>query len=372
MDHDVFVYPDYRRDNPYQDLLYGAIDGPFHFRYAQLGAALTHLRTVGFGRSTLFHLHWEDSVYRAETTDRQARAACRAFLEDLAAFRDEGGRVIWTVHNEASHEIDRHALHLEFTAQLARLVDRTHFHSARSAAKFVVERGVDPATVLIAAHGNYSGRYAPYPLDQATARQELELPDGFIILLFGRMSAYKGAVALFDALQRLDDPTLFAVIAGRQIDPLEKPLSRLSPSVRKRVHVINEFISPAETPRLFAAADVVATPYRRSMTSGTMMLALTLGRPVISPNDDHPMDVLQDGVDGFLYRRDDPRGLETAIARARAAPDPAALRRAAVATAQRYDWRYSTKTLSGALHELAALPRPHRRRLAPETGAGGG
>lgn len=361
MDHDVFVFPDYRRDNPYQDLLYGAIDGPFQFRYAGVGAALAHLRNVGFGRSALFHLHWEDSVYRAETSERQARAACRAFLEDLAAFRDEGGRVIWTVHNEASHEIQRHALHVEFTAEIARLVDRVHFHSARSAAKFVADRGVDPATVLIAAHGNYAGRYAPYPLDQATARAELNLPDGFIVLLFGRLSAYKGAVRLFDAMGRLDDASISAVVAGRQIDPLDKALSRLSPAVRARIHVMNEFVSPAETPRLFAAADVVAMPYRRSMTSGTMMLALTLGRPVIAPNDDHPLDVLQDGVEGFIYRRDDPQGLESAIARARAAPDQAALREAAVVTARRYDWRYSTKTLSGALHELAALPRPQRR-----------
>ena len=45
-----------------------------------------------------------------------------------------------------------------------------------------------------------------------------------------------------------------------------------------------QHIPEAELARLLAAADVVVLPFRRVTTSGSAMLALTHGRPLIVPN----------------------------------------------------------------------------------------
>ena len=364
--HDVFVFPDYRRDNSYQEHMYASLNGPFTVRYGGVDAALEHLRQVGaFGR-VVMHLHWEDAVYRAEPSERAARAACAAFLSALIAFVDEGGRLLWTVHNEASHEAGYEQLHRGFTAEIARLADRVHFHCHRSAARFVRDGLIAPEKVVIAAHGNYLPAYdrLPEPGAREQARAALGLPEGFCVLLFGRLSAYKGAATLLEAIDAIGDQSVYPLLAGRQIHPLGPAMRSLSPATRERVRVIDGFVPKETTPLMFAAADVVALPYTRSLTSGTMMLALSLGRPVIAPDDDHPMEVLEDGVSGFIYRRAAPNGLQIALERAMSV-DLAPMRLAALETAHRYDWRATANLLAGVMHELAALPRPHRLPAAP-------
>lgn len=371
MSQDIFVFPDYRRDNPYQELMYGALRGPFVVRYGDVSSALEHLRRAGPAGRTTLHLHWEDAVYRRERSARRARAACRDFLTALETFVDLGGRVLWTVHNETSHEAPYADLHRELATELAALSDRIHFHTVRSAARFVRNRIVDPEKVVVAPHGNYVTAYTrlPEPSGQTQARRALGLPlDGLCVLLFGRLSAYKGAAELIETVEALRDPRLFLLIAGRQIDPLDRLLGRLTSSVRDRIHVIDGFVPTHTTPTVLAAADFVALPYQRSLTSGTMMLALSMGRPVIAPNDDHPMETIEDGATGFLYRRDAAGGLRHALERALAAPDPASMRREALDAAHRYDWRTTANVLAGAYHELAALPRARRRPIDADHG----
>lgn len=351
--------------------MYGALRGPFTVRFADVSAAAAQLRRAGPESRTTLHLHWEDAVYRREESARAAREACGRFVDELSDFIDAGGRLLWTVHNESSHEAPFDEIHRPFAAEIARLADRVHFHCVRSAARFVSNRIVEPEKILVAPHGAFVSAYPrlPEPTGQAQARRALGLPEkGVCVLLFGRLSAYKGAAALLAALDAVDDPRLFALVAGRQIDPVAPLLKTVSPQLRDRIHVVDGFV-PAETaPTVFAASDFVALPYRRSLTSGTMMLALSMGRPVIAPDDDHPMETLEDGVTGFVYRRAEADGLTRALSRALAAPDPAAMRAAALDAAHRYDWRITGNILAGALHSLAALPRPRRRPFDSKAG----
>ena len=74
------------------------------------------------------------------------------------------------------------------------------------------------------------------------------------------------------------------MIAGDCDDPaLRQRLDMLAREVGVQVVMRLEEIPDAEVTLLLAAADVVVIPYRRITTSGTAMLALAHGRPVIVP-----------------------------------------------------------------------------------------
>lgn len=83
------------------------------------------------------------------------------------------------------------------------------------------------------------------------------------------------------------------------------------------------------------AADVVALPYARSTTSGSALLALSFGRPVVAPALDFLAEVVPPAA-GVLYPPAAAGGLTTALRQARAADWSAA---AILAHARQYDWR---------------------------------
>jgi glycosyltransferase involved in cell wall biosynthesis len=103
-------------------------------------------------------------------------------------------------------------------------------------------------------------------------------------LFFGNVSEYKGVEELLDAYAGLS-PQVRArlTIAGQCADPeLRMRLSmRLTaaPDVRLRL----EHIPEDEIAELMAGADVVVLPFRRVTTSGSAMLALAHGKPLIVP-----------------------------------------------------------------------------------------
>ena len=109
-----------------------------------------------------------------------------------------------------------------------------------------------------------------------------------------------------------------------------------------------KFIPDEEVQVFFHAADVVILPYRAVLTSGSAILAISFGKPVVAPALGLITDLIRDGEDGLLYDPDEPGGLLRAMRRfldldARARTRMGA---AARATAARLSWGKA----SGALY----------------------
>ena len=68
--------------------------------------------------------------------------------------------------------------------------------------------------------------------------------------------------------------------------------------------------------RYLAACDAVVAPYRETLTSGTAMLAMSFGRPLVSIASGHLLDVI-DRETGELYDAADASGLRDALDRIR-------------------------------------------------------
>jgi glycosyltransferase involved in cell wall biosynthesis len=154
------------------------------------------------------------------------------------------------------------------------------------------------------------------------------------------------------------------MIAGKQVDPID--LSGVPPSVAARITMENRFLDEAEIPDLLASVDFVVAPYLASLTSGTLMLAMSAGRPVIAPRLPTLAELITEGQNGVLFDPQEENGLAAALARA-CDIEASKLHRmgeAAFNTAMSYDWRLIGNLWSGVLHRLVAGTPVRRINLA--------
>ena len=379
----LLFFPDYSEANPYQRLMYAATVRHLDAAPGRIEDALILQaadgwkggRKGGRRKDVVFHLHWEDAVYRGCTGAGEAVRACERFLAALERFVGEGGTFVWTIHNLDPHDGGDDGAQDLLWRRLPGLAHALHVHS-EAAARAVRTRSAGAAgKTYVIPHGNYAGRYRA-DVARGEARRHLGIADGTtVFLFFGKIRAYKGVDELVDAFDQLGDPGTTLVVAGRQHDRLE--LAGLPRSTLGRLVVRDGTLPDDEVAVLFAAADFVVLPYRSILTSGSLMLALTLARPVVAPAFDAIAEVVADGREAVLYDPLDPWGLVSALGRA--ADMPAARRdemaRAAADTAARFDWRPIGDAVA-ALAGRAAHPAPGsaaetRRAGADQTGMKG-
>jgi beta-1,4-mannosyltransferase len=352
MQHSIVYFPDYAHANPYQTLLYSGIDGIFNAQPGSIDDARLKLQRQAFDNRVIFHLHWEDALYRHLPSAEEAFAECQRFLSELEAFLDGGGLFLWTVHNRAPHDGRYLEVHQSLCEKLAVLADQIHLHSYAALEELERDRALDRGRITVIPHGNYR------PLFPNPGRLE-RTPDaaGRRFLLFGRLGAYKGGEGLVQSFAALPGGQAELVVAGKQIDPID--LTRLPEDVSARITVHNRFVSDGDLLQLFEEADFVVSPYRASLTSGTVLLAMSLARPVIVPGLPTLAELVIDGDNGLVYPEGQPDGLHAALTRAEAMAPEAWRRMAgrAFATARRYDWRVIGHALSGLFYRLIAKPR---------------
>jgi glycosyltransferase involved in cell wall biosynthesis len=364
MPHQLVFFPDYQAANPYQTLLYAHSAPELHARPASVAEALALRARQGPEDGLLFHLHWEDAAYRNEPDAAAAAAAAERFVADLERLVDSGAGLLWTVHNEAPHDDRFPEVQARLRPALVALADRVHLHSLAAAGWARDALGVPPERLVVVPHGNYRPRFHPLDGDPAASRAALGIPaEARVLLLFGRLDAYKGGAELLRTFAGRDRPGLWLILAGRQVAPLDEPLAALPEALRARIVVEPGPVPDARVPLLFHAADALVAPYRAVLTSGAAMLALSLGRPVVGPALPGLTDLVADGVEGLLYDPLDPDGLGRAVDRLLALePDRLlAMAEAARARARLHDWRIAGNLMGGVFRSLLALRRPLRR-----------
>ncbi|MEQ8897041.1 MAG: glycosyltransferase [Roseovarius sp.] len=347
----VFFYPNYDRANPYQNLLYRKASRDHEIVEAPIASALRTLRQANGAQRIIFHLHWVNFLFKDVRLLGQARRNVSAFLKDLAAFKHEGGRIVWTVHNVISHDAAFPDLEADLARRIAELADVIHLHSAASLPEVRAAFYIPPEKVRISPHGNYFGIYPDF-VTRDTARETLGLaPDDDVILFAGQVRPYKGVGRLVTAFRQLlaERPKAKLVIAGAMH---HKVLRKIKPSLsraeRDRILATNRFLDEPELQLFFRAADLAVFPYSRILTSGSLVLALSFGLPTIVPRVGMTAEVL-DGTDaGIVYDPEDDGALPGALRSLLARKDAGTIGQmadAALARAREQHWPDLGETL---------------------------
>lgn len=308
--------------NPYTRLL------DAHVRARGVDCHTTHpagqiLRDLlRLGAPDILHLHWlEEYFLPRRPPDRPTIARARAAFS-LAVFRRlkrRGAKIVWTAHNLQNHEkrllsVDR-AMH----RAVGQLADRVITHSESAKAVVIQTHGIeDPSRVVVVPHAHYIGVYPPAGRDRAEVRREYGVDDdGLLYLNFGRLRRYKNPGALIRAFCAAQlEGRAKLLLAGQPHTPdLAEELEAASRNA-PNVLIDDRFIPDEEVTARFEAADVVVLSFEEILTSGSAVLAMSMGKPIIAPRLGTFSELLSH-QDELLY---DPGQLTAAIERAARTP----------------------------------------------------
>jgi len=300
------VFTPHFNKNPYQKLLadslklYG-VDVVFSRVFPKFSWLLKNRKTT-----QVIHIHWPSALYRRKGRLNFARVF--ALLRRILWAKIFGYRLVWTVHNILPHESDSPFFDCCFRRFFVRFSDGIIGHCEFALLEIQRRFGKAKRSMVIP-HGNYMNYYPQKP-DRILSREKLGISkDAPVLLSFGRLKDYKGIEGLIDQLILLED-NVTLVVAGE---------GSVSCDTQERVRGTNvtlklycDFISDDEVSTFFAVADVMVAPYAQILTSGAIVLGLSMGVPIVAPAIGC-IPELVDANAGVLYDPADPLGLVLAL-----------------------------------------------------------
>lgn len=190
--------------------------------------------------------------------------------------------------------------------------DRLIVHTERAEAA-LTKHHLDPARIARIPHG-VLGTGPEIAVTEASLREG----EPVNILLFGKLKPYKGADVLIRAVAALPEslrPRARLRIVGKaEMDTA--PLFALARELKVEDNIVWDlrFVDDAEMASIFADADIMAMPYRDIDASGVMMVALSIGRPIVASKIGLFAELLEDGTHGLLVPQENPEALAQALA----------------------------------------------------------
>ncbi|MBV9108818.1 MAG: glycosyltransferase [Gemmatimonadetes bacterium] len=347
-----------RAEQPYNWLLYT------HLR--RLGVRVDEFSAVASlraGRGTIIHLHWSPTRRLYARSPLAAAVRSAALVALLRAARLRGVRVVWTAHNLSAHDRPpRPWLERWFWPAFAGSLDGVLSLSG-SALDALCE--LTPAFRAVPAwvvpHGDYRVAYPPPP-PRPEARALLGVPQGARVVAFvGQIRPYKGVQELVQAFARVDDPDAVLLVAGQMKMGDAASAFRAAAAADPRVRLVEGTVPAAEMGVYLAAADLVALPYRKVLNSGTAILALSFGRPVLVPRIGALAELADEEGPQWVWPYDDDaltaETLDAALCWAASRPPPPA------APLRRHGWTNVAGLTLHALREIegrGTAPVAHR------------
>jgi beta-1,4-mannosyltransferase len=340
----IVSFPSILGTNPYQRLLYEQL-ADHGFRVEPSGEFRVRWLLQARGGVDLLHFHWPQGYWRANDRRRLSGpvagwAYLALFATRIATAKALGYGIVWTIHQVHSHDgapsrVDRIAAKV-----LARASRVLIAHDAATAASARAELGRAARDVTVVPHGSYLGVYEP-GRSRAEVRGELGIDgDRFVFLHLGDMRAYKDLAVLIAAFRSTDLSDATLVVAGTPADRDTESYLREAAAGDPRIVLRFGFVPEEAVAELYNAADAAVVARGDGGTSGSLILALSMGKAVVAADRPSYRALVGDDAAGWLFAPGDPDSLRDALERARQA-NPAELgekHSAALARAEHLDW----------------------------------
>jgi glycosyltransferase involved in cell wall biosynthesis len=322
--------------NPYVVMLRGALD-------ALPGAEVL---TFSWGRALagrydVFHVHWPEILLSGR--DPLRRAVRRVLVAALLLrLRVTGTPVVRTAHNLAPH-----AGVSPVEAFLLRGLDRRTAVVVRLNDQTPVPRGTPARTVL---HGHYRDWFAAHHRPERTPHR---------VAFVGLIRPYKNVEALVAAFAEVAEraPQASLHVAGQPTGAdLDAALRRAAGDL-PQVSLELTHLSDERLVQVVAAAELVVLPYREMHNSGAALLALSMDRPVLVPDNEVTGQLAEEVGPGWVLRYDGELSADRLVA---ALEEARRLPPGARPDLGRREWATAGRDHLAAYEE--ALARSRRRR----------
>lgn len=308
-DHFVLAYGPVAQRNQFQALLYSAQD--------KFNVSILPIHDLGlcgdipWPGKVICHFHWIHGKTGQAKTETEANEAVVYWENLLRRIKENGHKIVWTVHNVMPHETVWVEQDRKIHQMMADAADALHVMASDSAKLTEQYYTLDESKMFVVPHPTYEGAQ-PDEISRHEARTQLQIDeDEFVFLSFGAIMEYKGydqLMAAYDQLRSKTKKRTRLVIAGL---PSDKALvEKITAWGEGKSDVILD-MTPVPHDKLqvyFRSADIAVCPYRRTMNSGAAMMAITFDLPVIGPCAGGFADLIKAGC-ALGYNNKDVKGL---------------------------------------------------------------
>lgn len=312
-------------ENPYQKLLYGNMKGDVQLKYLEIASEnkviiilklplfVLKLISMRFRGFKVLHIHWLYPLSLPNRLPLITRKYLSFFNRMVFLFMAKwlGYRIVWTIHNVLPHDPET-INDLLVYRYLSSVAAHKIAHSEYTITE-MKRLGFNTDRMTVIPHGNYTGYYMD-EISVKSARKKLKINNNdFVILFFGQIRNYKGIDNLIKVMSRLKLKNAHLIIAGKCLDSvLRKKI--IEAQQKLNIDLYDTHIEDKDVSLFYKACDVVCLPFKTVTTSGSAMLSLTFGKPVIAPRIGALLD-LPESV-GYFYDPKLSNGLEESISRA--------------------------------------------------------
>jgi len=305
--------------NPYQEMYESALEdrGVSVFRHKDPIPFSLPIVAAVRNRIDIVHLHWihpfflfgsKRWLYKIPGSKIISIAAALIFLAQILLLQLICEQIVWTVHNLHNHEKRYLALDHWVGTQVASQADVVQVWDKQTAKEVTETYNVPQTKIVELPHGNFDLKYDSY--SGPDPRTELGV-DGYkqVYLFFGMIRPYKNIPTLIETFQAISSPSDSLLVAGNPMDEQIRTSVEDAAANADNVYTHLEYIPDPNVPMYFAAADICVFPYDDIFNSGSVILAMTFGKPFVAPKKGAIPSIAPEG--NILYK-DLNKGLKTA------------------------------------------------------------
>ncbi|AFZ44923.1 glycosyl transferase group 1 [Halothece sp. PCC 7418] len=316
----VLMMPDYRQDNPYQQLLANSlktegVEVQFPQGYRRVFPIFRAITTQNKPIHIL-HLHWLNLYLKGKNLPSKWLYALKVLI-DVWLTCQTGTKIVWTVHNLVPHDTKFPRLEYWTRRLLVKMASRVIIHNHASLEPLLQAYQLDSVKVNIIPHGNYRPVYKE-AIPKEEARKILGFPQqGKIYLSFGMIRPYKGLEFLLGAWEKCQNDQDLLAIVGQARGHVEYGSALVKKAETIKGAMVREGYVDDELIHIYySAADIIVLPFQKILTSGSLILAMSFSKPIIAPCFPSITETLGT-ADWLLYDPETEQGLFNAICKSK-------------------------------------------------------
>ncbi len=283
MSRSVVILPDAGPENPFQyELAHFLRQKNFKVHIGKKYTLGSTFRAIQAHRPDVLYFDWVHSFILGQSAPWTYFKSLVFVLEIVFVKYFKRIPISHTLHN-----LQNHAglyLKLEQVVYGFFLRNCTHIrvYSETIKAAAIEKFGLNPTKIAVIQDLPFH-YYYQNKTTKSEARQQLQLADSqFVYLFFGEIKPYKGLHDLIPVFKNFAQPTDRLIIAGKSYDvDYFETLQKLADNSETIIWQ-HRFIEDNEVQTFFNAADVVVLPFVRIDHSGSVDLAMSFSKPVIT------------------------------------------------------------------------------------------
>lgn len=310
----------------------------------------------------LLHLDWHHDWYDGRS---RGTRLLKQMMYKIGLYQCQKLPVVWTAHNLVAHDAANPDYDRQMTQQLINCCSGVMVMSQTAGKQLAEYYDVPERTrVIEIPHGHYIDCY-PNSVSRLESRKQLKInEDEFVFICLGGLRRYKGHLDLISAFAKTSSPGERLLIAGGTTDVnYRNEIVQRYQAVRRsccgKIDLRLQNVADDDMQIFFNASDVSVLPFRRILNSGSMLLSMSFGKPVVAPSLGSIAEVADKefffGYDGTE------RGLCQAMETATAKLQPYHEGRESEVlerTRTRFDWNRNAEELKAFYLDLVNYKRP--------------